>query len=733
MQTSIIRFAVGTAVLLLCISGTGLPLRAQEPQAPSLPEVKDPFVEALLETKPSTPDELVRAIDLLLQRRRGAVAKVLLEQLSKKQLNDAQLAQLASRHGLDFFLRLARSPELAPQGEQFYRRVLQALKRHTQDPQRLRQAVEQLTHASPQVRQQALRTLVQGREQAAAAILQYVQKQKPKDWQIYRDVLLLLKEDARGPVLAALHLPAAHTWPLAAEVASRQRWPEALPHLLSVAYLPKRKDLGALIRTAQEAVIRLVGRMPSRIQAITLLYPQAERYFAGQVPPRWAAAAKLEYWEWEPRGLRKHTRPKEEIPAWLALEVLRPVRRLSGPNRQVDRLLLACEVELLRWRSPWNAPLPKRPGPMGDSEKLFDLLQHFQNHRRIALQVGVLELLAHCGNAKLLEPDAQGNWSPVARMLQHAHPRVRFAALQAVASWRPQQAFPGCHLVPQLLAHFSLARGERVVLLGMRNTEAASRIAGVLRPLGFDVQLCRSARELLRQAVETPDAELVLLDPYLPGMKPSQLVQRLRADFRTAGVPIATVLRYDPLAPGGQADRVPGVPEFVPTEQVEDAKRQMEKLLAQQPLLWPNLEQRLQQAQGALRLLARWLEERPSWLEVASQEEWIRQALPVPALNAAAADVLARWGSYRSQRALLDVVNQSAFPLAMRRACGEAFAASVKRFGVLLPPREILAQYDRYNQSAQEDAATQKLLSGVLDVIEQWSKQRKDQPPASTR
>jgi len=95
----------------------------------------------------------------------------------------------------------------------------------------------------------------------------------------------------------------------------------------------------------------------------------------------------------------------------------------------------------------------------------------------------------------------------------------------------------------------------------------------VLRPLGFDVQLCRSARELIRQAVESPDAELVLLDPYLPGMQPSQLVQRLQADFRTAGMPLATVLRYDPLAPGGEAERVPGVPQFVPTEQVEDGRQ----------------------------------------------------------------------------------------------------------------------------------------------------------------
>ncbi len=737
MQAKPVRGWVVGWLIVAVWFGSGPLVRAQKPRQPSpqqqpATEVKDPFVEALLEEiKPQKPDELLRAIGLLLDRRRAAVAKSLLQRLSRQQFTDAQLAQFASRHGLDFFFRLARTPELAPEGEQFYRRVLAAVKRHTLDPKRLAQAAGQLTDPSPQVRYQALQTLVQGRDEAAAALLRVVEKKKPRDVSLYRDVLLRLGEDARGPVVAVASKPRSAAWPLAVEVAVRNRWSETLPWLLAFALIPS-EETQADQQLARRALVRLLGRVPTRIQAITLLYPNAERYFAGELPARFAQVEKYEYWLWESGQLKKLTLPKEQLPAWLAREVLEPVRLLSGPNRQVDRLYLACRVELLRLRhTAWEEPLPAPPGWANDPQQLLELLRSFDRHPRIALHAGALELLAHCGNAKLLAADPQGNPSPVARLLQHPHPRVRYAALHAVASWKPQEAFAGCHRVPQVLAHFSLARGQRMVLLGMRNTAAASRIAGVLRPLGFEVVLCRSARELLQRAVESPDCELVLLDPYLPGMRTSQLIQRLRADYRTAGAAVATILRYDPLAPGGQAQRVPGVPQFVPTESVEDAKRQVERLLAAQPDRWPNLERRLEYAKGALGYLAAWMEQPPAWLEVAAYEESIQQALRVPALNAAAAGVLARWGTHRSQRALLDVVNQSAFPLAMRQACAQAFAQSVQRHGVLLPPREILAQYERYNESAREDQATQKMLSGVLDVIEQWSKKRREKsvPP----
>ena len=58
----------------------------------------------------------------------------------------------------------------------------------------------------------------------------------------------------------------------------------------------------------------------------------------------------------------------------------------------------------------------------------------------------------------------------------------------------------------------------------------------------------------------------------------------------------------------------------------------------------------------------------------------------------------------------------------MRKAAAEGFAESVNRFGTLLTTTEILAQYNRYNESEGEGAESQEVLSMVLDAIEAKAK-----------
>jgi hypothetical protein len=56
--------------------------------------------------------------------------------------------------------------------------------------------------------------------------------------------------------------------------------------------------------------------------------------------------------------------------------------------------------------------------------------------------------------------------------------------------------------------------------------------------------------------------------------------------------------------------------------------------------------------------------------------------------------------------------------LPARQAAVAAFREAVQRCGLLLTTGEIQRQYDRYNQSAREDPATQKVLGLILDCIE---------------
>ena len=89
-----------------------------------------------------------------------------------------------------------------------------------------------------------------------------------------------------------------------------------------------------------------------------------------------------------------------------------------------------------------------------------------------------------------------------------------------------------------------------------------------------------------------------------------------------------------------------------------------------------------------------------------------------PSLSPMAAKVLGQFGTHTSQQCCWRSPTEIRSRLVRGRPLRLAFGESVRRFGVRLTKPEILRQYDRYNQSELEDAASQDLLAAVLDAIE---------------
>ena len=80
--------------------------------------------------------------------------------------------------------------------------------------------------------------------------------------------------------------------------------------------------------------------------------------------------------------------------------------------------------------------------------------------------------------------------------------------------------------------------------------------------------------------------------------------------------------------------------------------------------------------------------------------------------------MLGRLGTGESQQALVDLAGRTAAPAQSRVAALSAFRQSAEQYGILLTIPQIRLQYDRYNQSASQDAAVQKILGLILDCIE---------------
>ena len=135
--------------------------------------------------------------------------------------------------------------------------------------------------------------------------------------------------------------------------------------------------------------------------------------------------------------------------------------------------------------------------------------------------------------------------------------------------------------------------------------------------------------------------------------------------------------------------------------------------------------ERLAQASRALTWIIN-LTRKPQYLyELRRYDETIKIALFVPELNPKAAVALSNLGTPLSQRALVEMGSSAAYPVKMRQVAAATLHYSIGRFGVLLTIKEIQRQYERYNQSEDNDEGTQQVLASILDAIEQRKQQEK--------
>ena len=99
-------------------------------------------------------------------------------------------------------------------------------------------------------------------------------------------------------------------------------------------------------------------------------------------------------------------------------------------------------------------------------------------------------------------------------------------------------------------------------------------------------------------------------------------------------------------------------------------------------------------------------------------EKAVLTALNTPSLSRKAIAVLATINSPEAQRALVETAGRGTQPLEIRQAAVSAFRQNLQAHGILLTTEEIKKQYQQYNESKNQDAATQKILGLILDCLE---------------
>jgi hypothetical protein len=681
-------------------------------------------IRAVLESNPQTPADLARAATTLIDLGEPELARPYVSKLHAAALDDQALAELVRRVGSGPMLRIAGEKALDPEGREFGERAIAAAGRQARDPKRLAELVNRLGDPSGEKQRQAMSELLGAHEYAAPPLLVALNDTAKRAIHARAiDALVALGQDAVGPLLATLHGPDSNAKLAAIEALVRMRASEAAPHFVGL-YLAQ--PTSPQVRSAAEdAILGLYGKTPTPREAVRFLEIEIVEVLSGGRPLPLSPEGTLELWLWD--AARSQPAPAtvsaDQARSQLAARMAQRLIELSPNEPHHRRLYLVSLLEAEAYRAGLDGAVGRGDGSafsiaagMG-AAAVEDALSYALEHEHAAAATIAVQILAEIADAETLLH--AGGLSPLAKALTHGDARLRFAAAQAIVQLKPRGPFAGLSYLKSTLVHFATSAGERRALIGFPNGETAQQIAGMAGELGLTSATATNGRDLLLEATRSRAYELILVSSRIDRGPLYLVVQDLRRHAHTRQTPIIVLAEDDEA--GSLRHRMrddPLTSVALRPRTMEGMKYAVDQALRRAGDLIIPAEVREAQARSSIQSIAALTEAAPEVFDFRDYERELTPLLFSPTKSAAAARLLAQLGTHTSQRSLLEIAGRATQPRPSRQAAAVAFGDSVRRYGVRLTKREILEQYDRYNQSRFEDRASQALLGATLDAIE---------------
>jgi CheY-like chemotaxis protein len=698
-------------------AGAGAP-----PPVPDVGSIQNPAVRAAYELPRREPGDYLRAVLNLLDLGEPQLAAAVFRELEGLNLNDEQRAALVSRFGTAALLRLGQAEEaLGPGGRVFAEATIAAASDAARAPERVAQLVAAL--GNPAEQRAAIASLSTLGEVAVLASLEVLANpQAPAEQRRgARTVLVQMDPASRGPLLAAIDSSQPELQGEAATLLAHLGVAQAAPLLATSAVQQVDSAVGAAYQS-------LTGQSPSVSSAEGLLRRSLDNLRGGVPPFELGGDGLIAIWLWDDARqapVKVSVNPDDAI----VLHTARLSQRLSSLRPDQSRY----RVEGSAWTIEANAILTFVGAPPLAGEARLDdmtageldqLLAGALNRGQSAPAIAALAEFARRKDPGVLYT-GDGRPSPMAAALSAHHPRVRYAALEAIVAIDPTRPFPGASRVAPAMVRILTATGAPHVLAISPRIDAATTWGAGLSAQGFRAHVAATGEEALAMAKRFADIELVLVDMSIDSPGVREVVFQLRRDFGTALVPIGLFGREEQLPIGARIEqeheRVIAYPRPHSDEALLATANELSQLL---PRDWPAADERLAARRQVLQWMGHFLTQERDFYRLRAFTDEIAQAAPGPSATPEAWQLLADLGTHASQIALVEAAGATVYPVEARQGAAAAFARSVERFGLLLTTDEIVHQYDTYNASGGQPAETQQILGNLLDTIESVRKSR---------
>ena len=549
--------SIATVLLLsvgLCaIVASSATSRAQPAaQPPAQPAAQPAAQQSPLLSEPTTADALFDAVVLMVDLARPELARIYMQNLLALNPDDAALLAMRDKHGPAVFLRMANLEYLQPGSVTLLERMNASFARFAGDTARIDRLISELG-GPPSVRDAAILQLRSGGALVVPRLVEQigdVQDEATRELLSYS--LTRLGPDVVPPLLAVLESPEANLRTTALEVLGHVGSRKTAVQLWYFA-VDANQPPGVRVAAA-EAVARLTlgasGRASdlSRNMALRALEQGARVRLAGGERAVAGADGKVTAWHFNTTENRLVGAPADpdDVALHLSIRLAQQALALSPENRRLQALVVSVLLTRSRTQTPWTRSLPRGAGTAYDtallagrevvSESLRDALQS----GNATAAVAALEVMRSLATRHDLQSRG-GTSAPLTGALNYPDLRVQFAAAMVIVETDPPKPFRGSSRIVEVLARaLESTDTPRAVLAGPK-PDQVNALAGLVGQSGYEAEIASSGRNAFRSAAGRGDVQLVVLDANVIQWSLSETVANLRADSRTAWIPIAVV------------------------------------------------------------------------------------------------------------------------------------------------------------------------------------------------
>jgi HEAT repeat protein len=509
----------------------------------------DDLADSPLLVEPKAPTEFFDAAVLTDRLYRPALTKRYLEKLLQSNPSDDALLELRNKYGPGVFLHLARDPALKPVATQLLERVTAALRKHEEDPAFLDSLIDGLQGA-PDDRDTSIQMLTNIGPTSVPRILKHLGAPKPNE----QPALLVQGLAQMGgqvvPVLCgALESTNDSIRDGAIQALGLIGLKAAVPYLLDPAFDPNQP--AGIRSAARTALARILGVPTERgdgvssFGAVTELKKLAHDGLADRIV--WPTSeGKTDLWTWneESKSVVRNRLSPVAASLYTGLRFARQAIALAPEDREGQILFLALEFA---WDAQGSkdlaSPSPFVPGTAhnlaltaGPDVASGTLALGLALHNP-AVEIGALHALAAVG-AREEVYGSRNSRSPLLTALNDPSPEVQYDAAVAILRSNPETPFRGAQRIVEVLTRAISGTPSPFAVVIDTNREQGNEMAGLLNQIGFETATAATGRQGFELTVGRSNVVLVAVQANVIRWPLSQTVSNLRADARSAQIPL---------------------------------------------------------------------------------------------------------------------------------------------------------------------------------------------------